>query len=225
MDSWWQLGEGSGYQGLELAIYKITCPFCMERGNFKSTYHAEKKKPKSNKKLNFETLECGNCKGYVQVMWSATDGSYGYGSGLHDYRVQPWPLKYEEHPEHWPADVGRFWLQAKRNVVDENWDAAAVMARSALQLALRDNKASGKNLKQEIEDLAVKGVLPPIMKEWSDQVRELGNDSAHPTPSQNPTRPTDARDIVKFLDFLLEFLYSLPHQIRQYRSRAKGKDE
>jgi len=223
MDSWWQLGEGSGYQGSELALYKITCPFCMERGNFKSLFRVEKKKPNSDKRLSFETLECGSCKGYVQVLWSASEGSYG--SGLHDYRVQPWPLNYEKHPEHWPSDVGRYWLQAKRNVVDENWDAAAVMARSALQLALRDNKASGKNLKQEIDDLAAKGVLPPIMKKWSDQVRDLGNDSAHPAPSKDPTRPGDARDIVRFLDFLLEYLYSLPHQIKQYRERSGKKEE
>lgn len=30
MDSWWQLGEGHGYHGHELAMYQITCPFCME---------------------------------------------------------------------------------------------------------------------------------------------------------------------------------------------------
>lgn len=223
MDSWWQLGEGSGYRGSDLALYEITCPFCMERGNFNSAFHVEKKKPNSNKKLNFDTLECGSCKGYVQVLWSATE--HGYGNGLHDYRVLPWPLKYEKHPEHWPSTVGRYWLQAKRNIVDENWDAAAVMARSALQLALRDNHAHGNNLKQEIDDLAAKGVLPPIMKEWSDQVRELGNDSAHPAPSQDPTKPHDAIDIVRFLDFLLEYLYSLPHQIKQYRERASKKEE
>jgi hypothetical protein len=225
MDSWWQLGEGSGYDGIELTTYRITCPFCSESGNFKSVFLAVKKKPKSNKKLNFETLECGNCKGYVQVLWSTTEHGYGYGGGLHDYRVQPWPLNYEKHPENWPADVGRYWLQAKRNIVDENWDAAAVMARSALQLALRDNKAIGKTLKQEIDDLATKGVLPPIMKEWSDQVRDLGNDSAHPAPSSQPTKSQDARDIVRFLDFLLEYLYSLPHQIKQYRERSEKKDK
>jgi hypothetical protein len=218
MDSWWQLGEGSGYQGKDLALYRITCPFCLERGNFKSVFHVDKKKPNGNKKLNFDTLECGNCKGFVQVLWSASDLSFG--DVLHDYRVLPWPLKYEKHPEHWPPDIGRYWLQAKRNVSDENWDAAAVMARSALQLALRDNKAQGRNLKQEIDDLSARGVLPPIMKDWSDQVRELGNDSAHPAPSQVATNAQDARDIVRFLDFLLEYLYTLPYQIEQYRQRA-----
>jgi len=131
MDSWWQLGEGSGQLGEELAMYQIVCPFCMERGNFKTAFHAEKKKPNSSKKLNFDTLECGNCKGYAMVLWSASE--QGYGRGLHNYEVLPWPLKFEKYPEYWPADIGRYWLQAKRNICDENWDAAAVMTRSALQ--------------------------------------------------------------------------------------------
>lgn len=218
MDSWWQLGEWRGNAGETLAVYDITCPFCMERGNFKTAFHAEKKKPNSEKKLNFDTLECGSCKGYVMVLWSASK----HGSqGLHSYRVLPWPLKFEKSPDEWPEAIGRFWLQAKRNISDENWDAAAVMARSALQLALREQNATGKNLKQEIDDLAAKGILPPIMKEWSDHVRELGNDSAHPNPQQGLINPQDATDIVNFLDFLLEYLYSLPYRIQQYRGRKK----
>lgn len=215
--SWWSLGEGSGYHGNELGLYMITCPFCGEKGNFKTAFHAEKKKPNGNKILNFDTLECGNCKGYVMVLWSA---SAGLGRGLHSFRVLPWPLKFDSYPEHWPENIGRYWLQSKRNLSDENWDAAVVMARSALQIALRDHSASGSNLKKEIEDLALKGILPPIMKDWSDNIRELGNECAHPQPSQSPPDPQDAKDIVRFLDFLLEYLYDLPHQIKNYRERA-----
>ena len=131
-------------------------------------------------------------------------------------------MTLERFPEHWPAAIGRYWLQAKRNLRDGNWDAAALMARSALQLALRDNKAEGKNLKQEIEHLAGQGVLPPLMKDWSDNVRELGNDLAHPKPEQDATDSQDAKDVVRFLDFLLAYLYDLPHQIKQYRERAEG---
>ena len=139
MDSWWDLGEGIGYSGEELAVYRITCPFCMERGNFKAAFHAEKKRLNGHKKLNFDTLECGNCKGYVMCLWSA-------GSRLHSYRVLPWPIRIEKHPEQWPENAGRFWVQAHRSLADENWDAAAVMARSALQAALREQKANGANL-------------------------------------------------------------------------------
>lgn len=217
MDSWWQLGEGSGHSGKTIDFHYITCPFCMERGNFEAVSNHEKKKPNSSKKLSFYTLACGNCKGYVMVLWSVSE----YGKDLWDYKVLPWPLKLEKFPDHWPADVGRYWLQAKRNIRDENWDAASVMARSALQLALRANNANGKNLREEIDDLATKGILPPIIRDGSHQVRELGNDSAHPNPSQKSTESQDARDIVQFLDFLLEYLYTLPHQIQEYRQRQK----
>ena len=221
MDSWWQLGEGSGVLGNDLALYQITCPFCMERGNFKLAFRAKKKKPNETKILNFDTYECGSCKGYVMVLWSVS--TFGGRSGIHDYEVLPWPIKFEKYPDHWPESIGRYWLQAKSNILAENWDAAAVMARSALQATLRDCEAKGKTLKQEIDDLANKGILPPIMKEWSDQVRELGNDSAHPNPSQDPTNPQDARDIVHFLDFLLEYLYNLPHRIKEYKKRETVK--
>lgn len=93
------------------------------------------------------------------------------------------------------------------------------MARSALQLALRASEAKGANLKQEIEDLASRGLLPPLMKEWSHLVRELGNDSAHPAIGSSPTTSKDATDIVGFLDFLLEYLYTLPKRINEYRGR------
>ena len=216
MQSWWELGEWSGQRGSELALYEITCAFCGERGNFKVAHHAEKKKPNDRKVLNFDTLECGNCRGYVMCLWSASHD-------LHAYRVLPWPLKYEKHPEHWPASVGRFWLQAKRSLAAENWDAAAVMTRSAMQVALRDKGAKGANLKQEIEHLAGQGLLPQIMREWADALRELANDSAHPAPSQAATSSRDAQDILRYLDFLLEYLYDLPKQIAEYRARDGGK--
>ena len=136
-------------------------------------------------------------------------------------RVRSFFLLQNQRPD--PFCVTLFvWLQAKRNLNEENWDAAALMARSALQIALRNNDAEGKNLFQEIDDLATKRVLPPIMQEWAHNVRELGNDSAHPKPDQKATNPIDAKDIVKFLDFLLEYLYTLPKRINDYRERGNS---
>ncbi|KAB7779071.1 DUF4145 domain-containing protein [Xanthomonas sp. LMG 12459] len=212
MESWWSLGDWSGFRGSELATNEIVCPFCGERGNWSVEFSAQKKQPNGHKVLHYDTLKCGSCASYVQAFWSA-------GFGLHDFRVQPWPLKVSKAPEHWPEAIGRYWLQAKRNIKDESWDAAAVMARSALQLSLRDQGATGRTLQAEIEDLASKGVLPSLMRDWAHEVRALGNDSAHPAPSQEPTEAQDARDIVQFLDFFLEYSYSLPKKINDYRAR------
>src|ERR1051326_233322 len=218
MNSWWDLGEGSGHLGSELDVYRITCPFCFERGKFALEHRATKKKPNSSKSLNFDTLKCASCAGYVMVLWSASE----YGSGVHglyDYRVLPWPMRIDKSPEHWPEDVGRFWLQAHRSATEENWDAAAIMTRSSLQAALRRHQAEGKSLKHEIDDLASKGVLPPHMKAWAHELRELGNDAAHPEGQSEKPSPQDVRDALRFLDFLLEYLFSLPHEIERYRGR------
>jgi len=193
----------------------------MGKGNFETAFHVEKRKPSSNKKLNFDTLKCGSCSGYIMVLWSASSTISRHGH--HDFRVLPRPIKVDSWPEYWPPDVGRFWMQTHRNLRDENWDAAAVMVRSALQVALRQHDAQGRTLKDEIDDLATKGLLPPIMKDWASNVRELGNDAAHPTPGSGPTSSEDVRDVAYFLDALLEYLYDLPHRISQYRNRREGE--
>lgn len=216
LKSWWDLAEWSGYDGNELDLREIACPFCMERGNFKIEHHAEKKKQNSNKKLNFDTYKCENCAGYILVFWASAQFD-----AIHDLRFIPYSLKISRAPKDWPEVVGRYWLQAQNNLQNENWDAASLMARSAMQSALRDRQARGKNLKEEINDLANKGILPPVMKEWANELRELGNETAHPKSNQEPINKNDVRDVVNFLDFLLEYLYSLPKQIEDYRKRKE----
>ena len=219
MNSWWELGDWSGHRGNDLAVHAVACPFCHERGHFSFAHRADKKKPNASKVLHFDTLKCGNCAGYVMVLWSTSH----FGGGLHDFLTLPWPLRLEKIPEHWPESVGRYWLQAHRSYADENWDAVAVMARSAVQAAMREKDAQGRDLRAEIDDLADRRILPPHMKEWAHELRELGNESAHPsTDGAQPAR-SDVADVVKFLDFLFQYLYTLPHEINQYRKRRSRK--
>lgn len=103
---------------------------------------------------------------YLMVFWSA-------GSGLYNYHVMPWRIGEFKVPEAWPKEVSRFWQQAKRASARGDLDAAAVMTRSAMQAALRARDASGKTLRDEIDNLAAKGELPPAMMEWAHELRLL----------------------------------------------------
>ncbi len=219
MNSWWELGEGSGYDGNAIQLWRIKCAFCGEKGNFVLAFHGQKKNPDSDKRLNFDVYKCGNCTGFVHVFWSASDR--GFGRGLFDFRVLPWPLDAKPEPsEIWPEGMKRFWVQAHNSLANENWDAANVMARSALQFVVRDKNAVDANLKGQVNDLVGKGVLHPLMKDWADEVRLLANESAHPqAPMPAEATPEDANDIVNFLDLLLFYLYDLPKQIENYRKR------
>ena len=205
-----------------MEMRRLTCPFCEEEGNFAIAHHAEKKKASSSKTLNFDLFQCRNCMAYVHVFWSASEHSIGHS--LYDFMVLPWPINGKARPsDNWPPDVQRYWSQARESLRIKSWDAVAVMARSAVQLTMRDKGATGKDLYHEIEDLATKGTLPPLMREWSHEVRELGNDSAHPRAGAPPTTQEDARDIVEFLDSLLLYLYEYPKRISDYRARRIAK--
>lgn len=202
------LGENSGYDGVKLALYRIECGFCGEKGNWELSHREERKN--SNKTLNYDTYKCVACGNLTMVFWSS-------GSRLHDYRTMPVPLNTTNWPEHWPDGIGRYWLQAQRSIEGGNWDAAALMARSSLQLLLRHEKAEGGSLMKEIDDLAKKGLIPPIVKEWGHELRELGNEAAHPMPGAKGTAEKDARHVVQFLQVVLMLLQDLPADIKKYR--------
>ncbi len=208
-----------GFQGDSPELWRIACAFCGEKGNFELAYHGEKKKPNTDKKLNFDLYQCRNCMGFVHILWSANE--FGFGRGLYGMKVLPWPLEAKPEPsENWPEGVKRFWIQAHDSLTHENWDAANVMARSAVQFVVRDKKAKDTRLKDQINDLVATGVLHPLMKDWADEVRLLANESAHPeAPIPADATPPDSRDIVNFMDLLLLYLYDLPKQIENYRQR------
>jgi hypothetical protein len=91
--------------------------------------------------------------------------------------------------------------------------------RRLMQAALRDQGATGRTLNDEIESLATKGIVPPLMKDWATELRLLGNEAAHPEIDQTAADPQDIRDAIEFLDLLLYYLYDLPAQIKNYRDR------
>lgn len=177
----------------------------------------KRKKPNDNKIINFDTYKCGNCSGYVMVLWSVSE--YGGSQNLHDYRVLPYPLKISKAPDYLTDGVGRNWLQVQKSLASESWDAAAVMARTAMETALKEQNAQGSKLINKIEDLASKGILPPLMKEWAHEVRLLGNEGTHSDHFSTGVERKDANDIAEFLDYLLEYLYDLPKKISAYRHR------
>ncbi len=219
MDSWWRLGDGAGFHGKKLALDRIECAFCGESGHFELAFHGEKRKPTSAKTLNFDVYRCTNCAGYVHVLWACGEDCFLSSSSMHNYQVLPWPLGAPKPSNNWSAELSRFWVQAHKALKSESWDAASAMARSALQLALREHTASGRRLVDQVNDLATKSILPPTLKEWATEVRLLGNDAAHPEPGQAEPEPQDVQQVVDFLDYLLTYLYDLPAEIKQYRAR------
>jgi hypothetical protein len=217
MENWWQFGEHSGFQGKELDLIRIQCPYCLQNGNFSLEHHAEKRNLQ-NKVLNFDIYSCNNCSNITMLFWAAAI-SPAPVYGLHNWISLPYPLKIIDWPESWPEDIGRHWVQAKNALNQGYLDAASSSTRTALQLVMRYKGCEGSNLKQEIDYLANKGELPPLMKQWATEIRLLGNVTLHPEPGDPAPKLEDVRDALMFLDFLLEYCFSLPDKIEKYRYR------
>ncbi len=88
-----------------------------------------------------------------------------------------------------------------------------------LQAATREMGAAPRQLAGEIDELGKKGVLPAAMTEWAHEIRALRNIGAHPDATETSVEAKDANDIVKFLDYFLIYVYNLPKEIEQYRTR------
>jgi hypothetical protein len=111
---WWELAEGSGYNG-DAPFGRITCAFCKVTGNFSVIHHEEKQHAKKQRKvLQYDTAKCGNCGNLTMVFWSRA--VHGMRGGIYDYKVVPWNTETVNYPDHWPSDVGRYWLQATRSL-------------------------------------------------------------------------------------------------------------
>ncbi|MGO8843284.1 MAG: DUF4145 domain-containing protein [Methyloceanibacter sp.] len=119
-------------------------------------------------------------------------------------------------PEYLPPDIERVYLQAERNfTVPGNEEASGTMYRKALDVGCKkiDPGLTG-TLGAKIKALAAKGKLTKDIEEWSDQVRELGNDAAH---EEAALPRKDLEDLRGIAEMVLRYLFTLPNMIKKRR--------
>ena len=156
---------------------------------------------------------CGVVEGNGDVSMSSWGSSSGdilqWGWTL----VEFWPEISGPHiPENLPPDVERIYLQAERNFPTAgNEEAAGTMYRKALDVGLKkiDPTATGV-LKQRIKKLAAAGKLTADIAEWSDHVRDLGNDAAH---EEDPPTRAELSDLRSFTEMVMRYLFTLPAMV------------
>jgi hypothetical protein len=122
-------------------------------------------------------------------------------------------------PEYLPVEVERIYLQAERNFpIPGNEEAAGTMYRKALDVGLKiiDPSVAG-TLKARIETLVKQHRLTPSLGEWAQQIRLLGNETAHEI--DQPTRE-EVEALRNFSDLVLRYLFTLPTMV-EARRKAK----
>ncbi|MBX3518887.1 MAG: DUF4145 domain-containing protein [Xanthobacteraceae bacterium] len=120
-------------------------------------------------------------------------------------------------PEHLSSDVERVYRQAESNfTIEGNEEASGTMYRKALDIALKEVASDVKGtLAARITELVKKNLLTPSLGEWADQIRLLGNESAH--ESDQPTRE-ELESLRNFSNLVLQYLFTLPAKVKARKS-------
>lgn len=108
-----------------------------------------------------------------------------------------------------PYKVRRIYEETHNALVSEMPILAAVGIRGLVEAICHEEKASGKNLKEKVENLVALGVLTPSGAEIFQQLRLLGNESAHEIKRHHLWKLGIAFDVA---EHVLQAVYLLPEQ-------------
>lgn len=95
--------------------------------------------------------------------------------------------------------------------------------RRTLELILKDKGATKWGLKDKIEEIAEKGLLPDTLKEASSLTKILGDSAAHDKDMDIDQQ--DVESMAEFVEFIIEYLYVVPDKINSYKERLSSKTD
>jgi len=183
------------------------CPFCGVLAEFILIAQAN-----DQRNWSHFVSQCRHCgRAVYSATWANDPDQITYPTG----RAAP--------SQDLPAEVRDCLDEAIKSLDAGAPKASALMTRSAIQAAMRQQQANGKTLWAEIEDLAERNVLPPALREWAHEIRDGANPAAHPKDGEQVTRE-DGLELLALAEALFEYLYIVPADITRRRARSKAQD-
>jgi Domain of unknown function (DUF4145) len=182
-----------------------TCPHCLREVRFDilaQTQHG---------RLLHQIQKCQACRELVYRQLDVEEPSH---------TLAQWPPRgiRPAHPAV-PPPIAADWLEAHLCLSIRAFRGAAAMARRAVQGVAVERGAKDAKLSAQLKELEARATLHPTMVEWADHIRLLGNAGAHPGGDGLETVSEDeAREVVRFLDELLRWLYELPAETAAARA-------
>jgi hypothetical protein len=125
---------------------------------------------------------------------------------------------------HIPSEINSDLAEAKLCLYVSAFRAASVMARRAMQTAVKDLGANDGTLAEQLKQLKDNGTITADLHQWATAVRFVGNDAAHPGGS--PVTKEDAEAVVSLAEQFLHVVYVVPAMaatVLDERDRTQGQ--
>lgn len=202
------------------SVLVIDCPHCSAE-NSAFTLHGDYPIPGMSG-CYWALFKCPVCHGGVSAQAMAGKTSPGQLHGLINdgfATVSHFPKRAPvDAPEHLPADVQRLYLRAAGSLRSGDNDAAAMLIRKTLEVALgqRFGLMEG-TLAKRINQLASDHRLTPDMACWADEIRLDGNAAAHESSEPDPD---NTRQLLTFLHVFLLYVFTLPAMVAARKANS-----
>ncbi len=177
---------------------------------------------RTNTKIYVTALHCEGCYGgyFIEVDTRVSPTAHGHKGDIEAAGTYSIMKEYPEPtervaPAHIPDKIERFFNQATHSLDVGNLDAASMMARKVLEVAVKtlDPETNG-SLYKRIEVLAESGLITEDIKEWAHIVREDGNEAAH---EEDPVTPEFAEELIAFAEMFLMYTFTMPGMVAAKR--------
>lgn len=166
-------------------------------------------------------LVCRNCHQGVAVLEEQWTGDHRSierkGGGTISWRgFHWWPLVGATLHKSVPEPIAGAYHEAALSLSANCPRAAAVMARRTLEAIAIDKGEGTGSLAQRLSNMSTRGLLHPMLEEWTKEVRLIGNAGAHFDPI-NDVSLDDARQLIEFIRELTKFIYVFPFELNERR--------
>lgn len=172
------------------------------------------------------TARCQSCLGPLlfERLADVADGQmYPW-----DPRVLVYPTQGGELSQAVPDTLRQTFTEAVKCMQAGCYTASVIMGRRLVEGLANLNGAQGRTLAAKLAHLKSKGILDARLLEWSDLIKNVGNDGAHETNSAVSRQ--DAQEVLRFVEALVDYHYTYRAQYdafveRREASKAAAKEK
>lgn len=199
------------------------CPYCHVRSQFELIREGNSQQCRADIQTRIDPPDeksavQGNVVGMFRcVLCGGPLFVRAYGTGHQTLDI--YPHKIPDIAREIPDKVKKIFLEALLCFEIKAWNATATMCRRTVQEAVLDKSGIGKDLYNQIEDLAAKNFITPDLKDWAHDVRLIGKDGAHADVPTDATEE-DAKYAIDFTDEFLNYIYVLKARVTARKTKA-----
>lgn len=156
------------------------------------------------------TYSAHRCNGCLQISLYIWSSVHNPGS---KFGEQVFPSLQMQDIGFIPKNVLHAYHQAEQVKLKSN-TAYAILARKVLEAIAYDQEPDCHNFSQAISKMITRRGIPSYLSESTTLIRKFGNIAAH---SSEPITGTHMQLIEKFLNALIEYLYTAPGDFKIFK--------